>query len=64
VPGTKENTRGVVTEEVLPELNEEKKELLELSKDCIAKLISCQSARDANNMMLEEETAINTTFKT
>jgi len=62
VAGTNENTRGVVMEEVLTEVNEGKKELLELIKDYVAKLISCQSTCDANNIMLEGEAVINTTF--
>lgn len=59
---TEENTRGVVMEDVLTEVNEGRKELLEMSKDYIAKLKSCRSARDANDIMLEGEDAIATTF--
>jgi len=60
---TEENTRGVVMEEVLTEVNEGRKELLEMSKDYIAKLKGCRSARDANDIMLEGEDAIATTFE-
>ena len=56
-----ENTRGAVME-VLTEVNERQKEILDLSKECIAKMKSFRSTLDANDIVMEGKEAIAAIF--